>query len=365
MGAPGIQVIAYTARMQFSAEIELLKLLAAGERRQVASRVLSRAVDLQSLADFLEGQEMGLYFSHQLESLQLDRLFPAAFLEKLRWQREAQRLQRTALVAALEVLQREFADAGVDFILTKGLHLADTYWAGVENRFTWDLDILVEAERLSRAVQVLQQAGFESVHAGALGSRLVRHFSHAQEFTGHGVAVDLHWIFRPRPGHRLDYAAIWRRKRSWVYNDVQYSVLSGVDTLLMLLLGIAEDVERAQPNYRKLWDIYLMLRSDAVHDWGVFLFKAREQGVERLVVAMLALTCQALQCRDEFPELARSLDEREKECQCSAAEIARALSRRPLHPGNRLWVARLQPVSAPYYLLWWTLTAPMRYLVWR
>lgn len=347
-----------------SREIALLKLLAAGERQQVASRVLSREVDFQALADFLESQELGLYFSHKLDALKLDKLFPATLRERLRWQQEAQRGQRTALIAALEELQRTFATAGVEFILTKGLHLAEQYWGGVENRFTWDLDLLVEPEHLPSAVLILRQAGYRSAHAGALGARLVRHFSHAQEFIRRGVAVDVHWIFRPRPGHCVDYAAIWRRRCTWVFKDVQYSVLSGVDTLLMLLLGIAEDVERAQPNYRKLWDIYLMLRSEVVHDWGVFFYQARQQGVGRLVVAMLALTCHALDCRDEFPALNRSLDEQSGGGQCSAQALELVLTRPPKHPANRLWVARLQPVSAAHYLAWWTLTAPMRYLVW-
>ena len=345
-------------------EIALLKLLAAGERQQVASRVMSREIDVQTLAEFLECQQLGLYFLHQLEALQLGKLFPVSFTEKLQWQRNAQRQQRDALIAALELLHREFASAGVDFILTKGLHLAAQYWGGVQNRFTWDLDILVEPGHLPRAIQVLQRAGYQSAHAGVLGSHLVRHFSHAQEFIGHGVAVDLHWIFRPRPGHRVDYAAIWRRRRVWVFNDVQYSVLSGVDTLLMLLLGIAEDIERAEPNYRKLWDIYLMLRSEVVHDWGVFFARARQQGVGRVVIAMLALTCHALSCREEFPALSRALDERSRGGHCSPQELALVLTRPPRHPANRLWVARLQPVSAAYYLVWWTLTAPMRYLVW-
>lgn len=346
-------------------EIALLKLLAAGERQQVATRVLSREVDFQALGEFLESQELGLYFSHQLQTLQLGKLFPANFREKLQWQCEAQRQQRTALIAALEELHHAFATAGVEFILTKGLHLAERYWGGVANRFTWDLDLLVEPQHLHPAVAVLQQAGYQSAHSGALGTRLARHFSHAQEFARHGVAVDLHWIFRPRPGHSVDYAAIWRRRGTWEFNNVRYSVLSADDTLLMLLLGIAEDVERAEPNYRKLWDVYLMLRCDAVTDWGAFFQAARQQGVGTLVVAMLALICHALGCSTEFPRLQRTLGEWSQGLPCASEDLQAVLERRPKHPANRLWVARLQPVSVTYYLAWWTLTAPMRYLVWR
>lgn len=351
--------------MPFAREIELLKLLAADERQQAASRVLSKAIDFPALAAFLEHQELGLYFSHKIEALQLGKLFPASLRERLRWQREAQQQRRELLIAALEELQRAFAAAGVDVILAKGLPLADRYWGGVQNRFTWDLDVLVEPERLKSAVCVLQQAGYASAHAGALGTHLARRFSHAQEFVRQGVAIDVHWIFRPRPGHCVDYRAIWRRRDTWVFNGVQHSVLDGEDTLLMLLLGIAEDIERAQPNYRKLWDVYLMLRSAAVRDWNAFFQSAQRQGVGRLVVAMLALTRHALDCGDEFPALQRALDTWSKDLPCTAHELHSALERRPKHPANRIWVGRLQPVPVAYYLVWWTLTAPMRYLVWR
>jgi hypothetical protein len=351
--------------MPFAREIELLKLLAAGERQRVASCVLSREVDFQALADFLERQQLGLYFSRKLEALQLGKLFPAGFREKLHWQRDAQNQKREALVAALAALHGEFATAGVDFILTKGLHLAARYWGGVENRFTWDLDLLVEPENLDSAVRVLQQAGYRTAHASVLASRLLHRFSHAQEFIGQGVAVDLHWIFRPRPGHRVDYAAIWQRRGTWVFNGVPYPVLSGEDTLLMLLLGIAEDVERAEPNYRKFWDIYLMLCAGVVADWDAFFQTAQQQGVGRIVVATLALTCHALRCGDAFPALQRALGHWSQAVPCSERELQALLERRSRHPANRLWVARLQPVSTAYYLAWWTLTAPMRYLVWR
>ena len=351
--------------MQFAGEIELLKLLAAGEARQLVTHVLARAVDFQTLLDFLERHELAQYFSHRLDTLHLNKLFPVAFRERLAWQRDAQRQQREALAAALCSLHREFAADGVEFILTKGLHLADQFWGGVENRFTWDLDVLVKAVAVDSAVHSLQRAGYRSAHAGALASRLVRRYSHAMEFTRQGIAVDLHWIFRPRPGHCVDYAAIWARRGSWVFRGNQYCVLGAQDTLLMLLLGIAQDVERAQPNYRKLWDIYLLLCSGVIDDWPAFMQFARAQGVGRLVVAMLAFSCYALNCTAAFPDLQRVLQHGSADAHCSAQQLRTVLARPPGHPANRLWIARLQPVSTVYYLVWWTLTAPMRYLVWR
>ncbi len=351
--------------MRFVAEIALLKLLAAGERQRIVASILSRAVDIPALATFIERHELGLYFLSRLEALHLAKLFPARFREQLNWQRDAQHGRRVQLSAALAALHRDFDLAGVDFILTKGLHLADQYWGGVENRFTWDLDLLVRHERLQDAVSALQRAGYRSRHTGILGSRLVRRFSHAEEFLGCGVAVDLHWIFRPRPGHRVDYDAVWQRSRNWTYGDAGYVVLSAEDTLLMLLLGIAEDVERARPNYRKLWDIYLMLRSRAVTDWEGFFQSAQRQAVARLVIAMLAITSHALQCEEEFPELQQALSDWSRGVPCSSRELTAALARGPQHPANRLWIASLQPVPTAHYLAWWTLSAPLRYLAWR
>ncbi|MBK6510380.1 MAG: nucleotidyltransferase family protein [Haliea sp.] len=342
-----------------------MKLLAARERQRLAVSVLSRQLDFDSLADFLVQQELAQYFCAHIESLELSKVFPASFRQKLQWQCEAQVQQREALTAALTVLHREFTSAGLEFLLLKGLHLAEQYWGSVENRFTWDLDMMIEPQHLDEAVHVLQQTGYRSTHASALQPRFVRRFSHAMEFKQASIAVDLHWVFRPRPGHLVDYPAIWRRRDSWDYHGHRYSVLAAEDALLMLLLGIAEDVERAEPNYRKLWDIYLMLRSNAVADWNGFFERTQQQGVGRLVVALLAFTCHALACADEFPELQQALARWSKGLYCSAAELDLVLARPAKHPANRLWIARLQPVSTAYYLAWWTVTAPMRYLVWR
>ncbi|MEZ5573709.1 MAG: nucleotidyltransferase family protein [Halioglobus sp.] len=351
--------------MQFSREIALLKLLADDNRQLMASRVLARELDFQQLLDFLERHELSQYFAHKLDALQLGKLFPAGFRERLRWQGEAQAQQRTALASALRELHSVFAAAGVEIVLTKGLYLADQYWGGVANRFTWDIDVLVKARDVDRAVQSLQQCGYRSVHTRPFAAALVRRFSHAMEFTRLGTAVDLHWIFRPRPGHRVDYNAVWERCGYWQFDGLQYRVLSPQDTLLMLLLGIAQDVERAQPNYRKLWDIYLLLGSEVVADWDAFFHLAGQQGVDRLAIAMLSFTCHALDCQSAFPALDRALQQHSGRTHCSAQQLQKLLERPPKHPANRLFIAGLQPVSAAYYLAWWTLTAPMRYLVWR
>jgi hypothetical protein len=347
------------------ASIELLKLLAGGQRRQLATRVLAREVDVAQLLEFLERNQLCQYVSSKLEALRLRNLFPHSFRERLAWQDAAQDRQRAALALALRKLHGVFAANGVEFILTKGLYLADQYWGGAQSRFTWDIDMLVRSGDVDRAMHCLQRSGFRTVHTRLWAVRLARRYSHAMEFSDQGIAVDLHWIFRPRPGHRVDYAAVWERSGSWEFDGLRYRVLSSQDTLLMLLLGIAEDIERAQPDYRKLWDIYLILRSNAVEDWGDFFRQCRQQGVDRIAAAMLSLTCHALNCLPEFPVLMRALQSYVGRAHCSARELQQVLERPSLHPANRLWIARLQPVPAVYYLVWWTLTAPMRYLVWR
>jgi hypothetical protein len=345
-------------------EIALLKLLASGQRRQVATLVLAREVDVARLFDFLQRHHLCQYVSGRLDALQLRNLFPHSFRERLAWENAAQDKQRAALTLALRTLHDSFAAGGVDFVLTKGLHLAAQYWGGVENRFTWDLDILVRAGDVDRAIECLQRSGFACVHLRPSAARLARRYSHAMEFAGDGVAVDLHWKFRPRPGHRVDYTAVWERSCSWQFDGLQFRVLSAQDTLLMLLLGIAEDIERAQPDYRKLWDIFLILGCDVVQDWETFFHLARQQGVDRIAAATLSFVCHALNCLPEFPALMRALQPYAGPAHCSARELQQLLERPSLHPANRLWVARLQPVPAAYYLVWWTLTAPMRYLVW-
>lgn len=339
----------------------LLKSLLVGDREAVARRVLARQLDFARLAAFLEQEHMALYVRTLLESHRLLNLFPASFRDRLQLQAEQQRRRQAEVLQAMVTLRSSLMDRGIPFMVLKGLPLADRYWGGVDRRFVWDLDLLVREADRRGAMETLLQGGFKAPPWQVRSSALAFNLLHALEFTAPGLSVDLHWCFRRRPGIRIDYAEVWRDARPWRLDTQEYLVPGSSDTLLIMLLGLAQDVERRRISTRKIWDIYLWLRAEGDFSWPGFFDTCGRRGVETLCLGMLQFTLLALDCTDEFPPLAAWLEASSGQSHCDIMQVHRLLERQRPHPGNRLWIAQLQSVPTWYYLLWWTVTSPVRY----
>ena len=351
--------------MRFESEIHLLKLLAAGDRQQVAARVLSRDIDFRQLGVFLEAEHLADFFLARLEDQRLLKLFPGYLRNQLQWLRDSHLNRCIQLRQTMFRLQSMFADDDIELMVLKGLPLADRYWGGSDRRFVWDLDLLIKPGDMDKAICLLKAVGSTPFPARFLPRSIYMQLTHAAEFTVNDTALDLHWAFRRRPGFRIDYEGVWQRAVSWRQDGVEYRVPAAEDSLLIMLLGIAQDAERGHCSYRKLWDIYLWLQVEQDTDWDAFAGRCANQGVGTLCLSMLALTLQALDCRDEFPQLQALLYDRRDTVSCTAAEVDLVLGRSRQHLGNRFWFAQLQAVPAWYYLGWLTVTAPIRYLLGR
>lgn len=341
--------------------LRLLKSLLAGEREALAGGVLARQVDFAQLAAILEREHLALYVQVLLESQRLLKLFPASFRERLQRQTEQQRQRQAEVLRAMGRLQSTLLDRGIPSMVLKGLPLADRYWGGSERRFVWDLDLLVRESDRQAAMDTLLQDGFSLPPWLNRASPIVFRLMHAIEFTAPAVAVDLHWCFRRRPGIRIDYREVWRDARSWRLDGQEYLVPGDSDTLMIMLLGLAHDAERGHISLRKIWDVYLWLRAESDFRWPDFFAACDRRGVETLCLNMLHFSLLALECTEEFPALVAWLEAHPAQPCCDSERARRMLDRPSRHRGNRLWIARQQSVSTWYYLLWWTVTSPMRY----
>ena len=351
--------------MKFAREIQLLKTLAGADGHSLGRQFLARKIDLPSLASFLYEEQLDIYFLALMEDQRLLKLLPRTMREQLLWLRGDQQKRNRSLLETLSRLQSILAQAGVQTLQLKGLPLAQRYWGGVERRFCWDLDLLVRTRDRSRAIDALESAGYTTTSPALIPRKLVYRLSHAVEISKGDLPVDLHWSFRQRPGFAIDYDAVWARRERWHDGELDCDIPSAQDSLLIMLLGIAQDAERGHCRYRKLWDIYLWLQLERDFDWEAFCRRCGDEGVEVLCLNMLALTLLALDCEEGFPGLRSLLDSRKNMVSCSAADVSRVLGRSRQHLANRLWFARLQQVPAWRYVGWWTLTAPMRYLLGR
>lgn len=280
-----------------------------------------------------------------------------------------QRARQWQLLDELWYLTDVLESAGIPFILLKGLYFADVFYGGVENRFSWDLDVLVRNSDASRADRVLRRSGYFRRSAVLLSRSLTARFTHAFDYGNvrPRFSVDLHWMLSRHPSFRVDDDAMWASRRPYSLLDRRFDVLSQEYEIVSNALSTFRDIQRGAIRMRAFVDLFKLL--DASHqaiDWDRFLEKRRDERVAAVMVNILALTFKLLDCRTRFPGSARVVDE--------AADLLVPLpaggAAQFFEPGtaalpNRAWTASIYECSKQRVAAWWLVSLPFRMAVYR
>jgi hypothetical protein len=318
------------------------------------------------LADFLIAERMGVYVYARLEELKLSALLPRRVAEPIRWQHAEQQQRNARLLALLDDVQRALAEAGIEVLVLKGLPMSERFWGGIERRFSLDLDLLVRRGQFRAATAALMRRGFSAPSLVPQPARLALRLSHALELTRAGLSVDLHWTMRNRPGLAFDLDAPWSSATRCRLRGIDCRVPGDEEQLVMLLAGLANDLERGHHRLRSFWDIYLMLKGMPDTDWRAFCERRSGQGLSLLLLNLLALVLWRLECADEFPAVAQAVaDAGDRLALRDPQAVRTLLARTPQRLGNRQWFARLLPVPVWHYWAWWGTTLPLRLLLGR
>lgn len=345
--------------------IQLLKALQQGQARTIGSLLLAHRRRLMDLTNVLIKERLAVQVFAVLNQLNLRTLFPRASWSLLEDQWQGQQQRNTTLLRELIRIEQVFDGAGMPWLYMKGLSLGDRFYGGADRRFTWDLDLLVRPEDLSRTFVLLAPLGFHRPRGLPGMDRIAQGVTHALECRRHdGLSLDLHWTFRRLPGLRLNHRAVWRDRASLTLGGVAIPVPSDEHQLLQVLLGITADLDRGLCRLRALWDVYMMLRGLGRQDWRGFLARRQSEKTLPLVANALALVVNQLECHAEFPSLLEALEEhRDVLAIQDPSHARRILGRGPHGFANRLLYSRWQPLPRRLYWPWWVATLPMRFLV--
>jgi hypothetical protein len=176
----------------------------------------------------------------------------------------------------------ELNNTGIQAIPFKGMTLAMSAYGKLNLRSSRDIDILIHEQDIPACLQKLRELGFS--HDWNLSPRQWQEFvNYAGEdiLFGPGVPVEPHWAFVPRTlAIEIDYAAIWARSKTVLFNDRSILSLSAEDEFIVLCLhGCKEEWAKLK------WvvDVAEFIRSHPSLCWRELITYADGQHIARIV----------------------------------------------------------------------------------
>jgi len=214
---------------------------------------------------------------------------PPQFREALERAFRENAVKNLYLTAELLRLLAIFADHGVPVLPYKGPTLAQALYGDVAMRQFSDLDLLVRADDVPRAPEVLRAAGYHP--DPPLPARQKAYVAYASELMfrspARRVLVELQWQIAPRYfSVPFDTASFWEKPLSVPLQGRMVPTLSAENLLLVLC---AHGSKHQWQSLGWVCDVAELLQFSAGMDWTLVLDTARRLGAERLLLLGLHL----------------------------------------------------------------------------
>ena len=171
----------------------------------------------------------------------------------------------------------------IPVIALKGLHLAELVYGDISLRPMGDLDILVPAAQVERAVKVLRSSEYDL--AKKIGSAYDIGLTHRRL----GILIEIHWSLSQPPEPCIPPVdEVWRRAVPAKLGDADTCVMSPEFLLLHVCAHLANHHVFAA-DLRALCDIAEIVSKQPQLDWPVVINHSQRQGWGRGVAAALRL----------------------------------------------------------------------------
>jgi len=348
-------------------DIQLIVRLMRRDHEAVARLSASRRAPIETVADFAAAHGLAPVLLAALDGSPLRGAFSSSRLEALEERRAAQVARSRRLVAALEHLAEDLGAAGQNFLLLKGLYLAERFYGGIDGREFVDLDLLVPRADRKRAFDLLSRAGWARRSRVVVNTALTCFFVHGFDFIAGAAKLDLHWCLSRHPSVRVDEARVWLRRRSALVSGRAYDVLADEDEIVFGALSLLRDLERGRPKIKNIVDLVQMAAVlDATAAWEEMLETGRAEGTYGPMVNVLGACLDIAAASDLAPRLAAALARHgARRVPLRPGDSPLAPSPRLFHIGNKIWSARAHDCSPATWLLWWASSLPFRVAVHR
>lgn len=192
-------------------------------------------------------------------------------------------LRNMQMTLSLSQLAQGLDGLGVPWLLLKGLPLAQQLYGDLGARAVGDIDILVPRSELIVTLEHLQNSGFQVHRKWLTQLPMTYRFVHAFSLWNEHIRIDLHHEFRSDPALQLDACGIWQRATNLVLEGREYPIPHLTDTIVLLLLGLHDDLGQGNARVRSFLDLQTALAScqdDVLESW-------RAHGVLKIAVNVL------------------------------------------------------------------------------
>jgi hypothetical protein len=202
-----------------------------------------------------------------------------AFLEQ--WRKNHQSLDE------LKKLCGELDNIGVRWVVLKGLPLAHELYGDIGARPIGDVDLLVASQDWERVVRLLESLGYTIPCARLSSLNYWRTFVHALQCRHPKLKVDLHHNLRADPSLSIDPREVMDRAQKIEVDGWPVWVPHARDTLLLLILGLHDDLSRGTAKVRSFLDLEMASHRLKLEDCLAFQDVALTYGALKLAVNVL------------------------------------------------------------------------------
>ncbi|WP_213613296.1 nucleotidyltransferase domain-containing protein [Paenibacillus lactis] len=161
-------------------------------------------------------------------------LIPAYVMQSLQRHYHNNTIKMLHLSREMSRICDVFAEAGIRSLWLKGPLLALHLYGDVAHRTSKDLDILVDAEDVEKAEQVLTQLGYEAEEEIVLGNWKKKSHHRSFEHREHFAQVEIHWRLNPHYSRSFSFEQLWQRRREVRLSSQTYFCLGNEDLLCYL-----------------------------------------------------------------------------------------------------------------------------------
>lgn len=161
-------------------------------------------------------------------------LIPANVMETLYHQYQTNTMKMLHLSREMNHICKALTNSGIRTLLLKGPVLAIQLYGNLAHRTSKDLDILVHADDVEKAEEILVQLGYEMKDPYILNNWKKKSHHLSFEHREHLAQIEIHWRLNPHFSKSYSFDKLWEHRNDVTISNQTFHYLGNEDLLCYL-----------------------------------------------------------------------------------------------------------------------------------